>query len=340
MQGVSRVATILGWDQLVRDLGGDPNEVAEQTNWDITDLPDPDGTLPTRTVANVLSRSAEVTGYPHFGLLFAKRRDFKTYFGLLGQILFASETMGDAFKNVFERMGLHAQGVNFQLNSDGNVSNVIWQMDGFLERGSVQLTQLAMGDFWRVARLLSAGRWRPTMVSFRFAEPEDTLPYKRFFEVPVLFGADENTVVFHSEDLKIPLPRHDDYLLNILKRYAETQQSSRRRTLVDEVKDLVRKNIQNHKTDIEQVARFFPFEQRTLQRKLNELNTSYRQLLQEVRIETAQDRLLNSNVSIARVSDALEYSDQGSFSKAFKKQTGLTPSVWRRQAREKESKAG
>lgn len=333
MLGVTRAATLLGWDKLVSDLGADPNIVYEQTGLVLPDLTDPDEKIPSRTVANVLSVAAEVAACPHFSLMLAKRRDLNTYFGLLGQIVKVSATVGDAFSVGFERMNLHSQGVRWELFTEGNVSNATRQIDGILERGSVQTTQLGMGLFWRLIRLLSDGRWHPTMVSFTFAEPDNTLVYRRFFGVPVLFGADVNTVVFHTEDLKIPLPRHDEYLLNVLKRFAESQQMSRRRNLKDEVKDLVRKNLQHGKTDIEEIARFFPFEQRTLQRKLNDLGTGYRQLLQEVRIEIAQDRLRNSSVSVARVADALEYSDQGSFTKAFKNQTGLTPSTWRKQAR-------
>ncbi len=335
MLKVSRAAVIQGWDKLVIDLGADPAIVYQQTAWDLADMSDPDSTIPTRTAANVLARAAETTGCPHFGLLLAKRRDFNTYLGLLGQILYASATIGDALKEGFKWFDLHAQGTHWELHTQGNVSIVSRHIDGFLEHGSVQTTQLGIGLFWRLIRLLSNGCWHPTLVSFTFAHPKNVLVYKRFFSAPVLFGADQNTIVCHSNDLRIPLPRHDDYLLNVLKRYAETLQMSRRRNLKDEVKDLVRKNLQNGKTDIEQVALFFPFEQRTLQRKLNQLGTNYRQILQEVRMEIAQDRLLNSNASIARVADSLEYGDQGSFTKAFKTQIGLTPSAWRRQARQK-----
>ena len=121
----------------------------------------------------------------------------------------------------------------------------------------MQAVQVSMGIFWRLMRLLSDGAWNPTMVSFAFAEPKNTLVYKRFFNVTVLFGADENNIIFHTEDLRIPLPRHDEYLLKVLRRYAETLQISRRRNLKDEVKDLLRKNLLSGKTGIEHVARFF-----------------------------------------------------------------------------------
>jgi AraC-like DNA-binding protein len=335
MLGVSRVASILGWDKLVSDLGGDPSVIYHQIDWDLSELTDPDATIPTRTAANLLAQSAKLTDCPHFSLLLARQRDLNNYLGLLGQILNASATIGDALKEGVKRYDLHSQGAGWELNTEGNISNVTRQIDGFLELSAVQVTQLSIGMMWRLMRLLSDGRWHPTMVSFRFSRPGNTLVYKRFFDVPVLFGADENTIVFHSQDLLIPLPRQDQYLLNVLKSFADTQRMSRRRTLKDEVKYLVRKNLQNGITDIEHVARFFPFEQRTLQRKLTALGSGYRQLLQEVRMEVAKDRLLNSDVPIARLADSLDYSDQGSFTKAFKSQTGNTPSAWRRQARRK-----
>jgi len=228
---------------------------------------------------------------------------------------------------------LHSQTNHWGLSIEDEVAIISCRPNEFLETGAVQATQIAMGAFWRMMRLLSDGAWHPTMVSFTFAKPENTLVYQRFFHVPVLFGADENHIIFHTEDLGIPLPRHDQYLLDVLERYAETLKISRQRNLKDEVRGLLRKNLQSGKPGIEEVARFFPFERRTLQRQLTQLGTSFREILHQVRMEIAQDRLLNSDVSIARLADSLGYRDQGSFTKAFKAQLGSAPISWRRQAR-------
>jgi len=334
MSGDTRVATIKDWEKLVSDLGADPALVYEQTGLNPSDFENPDDTLPTHTIANLLAVAAETSDCPHFGLMLAKRRNLNSYFGLLGQIVHASANIGDAIVECIERLSLHSQAFQWELNTKDNLAFATCRPNKFLDTAAVQAIQIAMGVFWRLMRLLSDGKWHPTMVSFSFAEPQTTLVYKRFFNVPVLFGADENNVFFHAEDLRIPLPRHDRYLLEVLERYAETLQLSRRRSLKDEVRDLLRKNLQNGKTGIDQVARFFPFERRTLQRQLTRLGTSFRELLHEVRMEIAQDRLLNSDVSIARLADSLGYRDQGSFTKAFKGQLGLAPLTWRRQAQQ------
>lgn len=334
MTGNTRAATVQGWDKLVIDLGGDPAVVYELSGLLPSDLADSDAVLPSRVIANLLQFAAEETACPHFGLMLAKRRDLRIYLGLLGQIIQASANIGEALQEGFKWMKLHSQANRWELSSEGEVVIITCRPAEFLEAGAVQSVQIAMGAFWRLMRLLSDGAWHPAMVSFTFAQPENTLVYRRFFNVPVLFGADDNHIVFHAEDLRIPLPRHDQYLLEVLERYAETLKISRQRNLKDEVRDLLRKNLQSGKTGIEQVTRFFPFERRTLQRQLTQLGTSFREILHEVRMEIAQDRLLNSDVSIARLADSLGYTDQGSFTKAFKAQLGFAPVSWRRQARQ------
>ena len=334
MSGNTRVATILGWDKLVTDLGADPAIIYEQSGLKPLDLQDPDDVLPSRVIAKLLDLAATHTKCPHFGLMLAKRRDLRVYLGLLGQIIQASANIGEALQESFKWIHLHTQANRWGLSTENGVVIITCRPDEYIEYGSVQGIQVAMGAFWRMMRLLSDGAWHPTMVSFTFAKPENTLVYQRFFNVPVLFGGDDNFVVFHAEDLQITLPRHDQYLLEVLGRYAETIQVSRRRSLKEEVRDLIRKNLQTGKADIQQVVRFFPFEQRTLQRQLTQLDTSFSELLNEVRMEIAQDRLLNSDASIARLADSLGYRDQGSFTKTFKSQLGLAPMAWRRQARQ------
>lgn len=54
------------------------------------------------------------------------------------------------------------------------------------------------------------------------------------------------------------------------------------------------------------------------------------QYLAKWRMQTATD-LLCDNVNIASIADEVGYSSEASFSRAFKKITGVPPSHWRRQ---------
>ena len=60
-------------------------------------------------------------------------------------------------------------------------------------------------------------------------------------------------------------------------------------------------------------------------------NTSYQQLLDAVRLSVAKHHLADSEISVTRLSELLDYSEQSVFSRDFKKATGLSPYQWRSQ---------
>ncbi len=69
--------------------------------------------------------------------------------------------------------------------------------------------------------------------------------------------------------------------------------------------------------------------ERTLNRHLAAAGTSFRLELERIRYELAQQLLANSTMQAAQIADALDYADTTSFSRAFKRWSGVTPSQWR-----------
>lgn len=69
---------------------------------------------------------------------------------------------------------------------------------------------------------------------------------------------------------------------------------------------------------------------RSLHRFLAANGTSYRKLLDEVRVEWATTRLLNSSVSIKELAFDLGYAGANNFVRAFRRMVGTTPTAYRR----------
>lgn len=69
---------------------------------------------------------------------------------------------------------------------------------------------------------------------------------------------------------------------------------------------------------------------RTLQRQLKQHDTSYKDLLEEVRSDIARRYLRESSGSLTALADMLCYSDLSTLSTAFRQQHGVSPREWRR----------
>lgn len=81
---------------------------------------------------------------------------------------------------------------------------------------------------------------------------------------------------------------------------------------------------------IEQIASDLNLTKRTLQLRLQSQNTNFAQLRDDLRFHYAIKYLIDDNLSVDLVSRALDFSDRTSFTNAFKRWTGLSPSTFRK----------
>lgn len=81
---------------------------------------------------------------------------------------------------------------------------------------------------------------------------------------------------------------------------------------------------------IESIASDMRLTKRTLQRRMQNQNTSFAMLRDDVRFHHAITFLVDKNMRVDQVSVALDFSDRTSFTNAFKRWTGLSPSAFKK----------
>jgi AraC-like DNA-binding protein len=81
---------------------------------------------------------------------------------------------------------------------------------------------------------------------------------------------------------------------------------------------------------IDRIAEDIGLSKRTLQRRLQQQNANFAQLRDDVRFNYSIKYLIDDHMSVDLVSKALDFSDRTSFTNAFKRWTGLSPSVFRK----------
>ena len=65
---------------------------------------------------------------------------------------------------------------------------------------------------------------------------------------------------------------------------------------------------------------------RTMQRRLHEEGTTFREVVAEVRLAVAKQAIAAGDAPVHVVADRLGFSDAAAFRRAFKRSTGMTPS--------------
>lgn len=199
------------------------------------------------------------------------------------------------------------------------------------ESGSKQIQQHAIASIRQLLHAITDQQWCPTLINFTFKRPIDIAPFRSLFGLPITFNSDFCGIIFHSSDLSIKLSKHNAGLHDTLVRYAIEVTERKPLSFTEQVRILIRKNLEIQKVGTGTITQFLPFERRTMQRKLKQDGSSYRELLSEVRVEMAKDCLSHSDIPITRLAERLQYSGLASMTRAFKTQTSLTPKAWRQQ---------
>lgn len=154
--------------------------------------------------------------------------------------------------------------------------------------------------------------------------------YQKAFQCEVEFNSSSSRIEFSSALLDTPLPNRDSIVAEQLQQQCQMLLSklSRQSCLVDDVRQLLVSR-PGYFPDIELVAEKLRLSVRTLRRRLDEENTSFQEVLDEVRYGLAKEYLLESQLPLQEIATLLGYGDPGNFTHAFKRWAGQAPRDFR-----------
>lgn len=163
-------------------------------------------------------------------------------------------------------------------------------------------------------------------VNFAHPPPRHHAAYAAMFPGPVLFNAAATGIVFPADYLTLT-PRRDEAALRSMLHRAlplTVLQYRRDRLVVQRVREL----LPTHRT-AEALASRLHRSVRTLHRQLAHEGIALQQLKDEVRRDQAIEALTRSSRSIKQIAHDAGFDNQKSFSRAFRRWTGTTPTALR-----------
>jgi AraC-like DNA-binding protein len=157
-----------------------------------------------------------------------------------------------------------------------------------------------------------------------------------YYGCAVRFRAGRNALVLDAQDLDRPFPGHNPELLEMLSPALATAlaESKAQDSMRQQVKGALKRILASGRPEMSAVARELGMSERTLQRRITEEGTSFRQLLLEARQEIVRQLLAEPSIDLSEIAYLVGYEDVNSFFRAFRSWEGTTPARWReRQAR-------
>jgi AraC-like DNA-binding protein len=170
----------------------------------------------------------------------------------------------------------------------------------------------------------------PLEVQLSRMEPLDTEVIDDFFRCHVVYGASENILIFNSTDLIRRLDGANSAVAaamdEVIIRYLADLNDN---DVVNRVRKAVAEKLIHGEPGKQELADELNMSPRTLQRRLEEENTSVKEIIDETRHQLSLNFLDQSHYSIKEVAYALGFSDPSNFARAFKRWTGKTPRQYR-----------
>lgn len=330
-QGAVRVAPLLKLPGLLREFGVHPGTLLRKCGLTESAVSDPDRTMSLEAVGHLLGTCARETGCSHFGLLLGQRSDASA-FGALGFFIRNAPDVGTALKDLVMHLDLHDRGATSFLQVSEQTTVLGYELCQPDIDGSDQINDGALAVAWNMMRTLCGSEWLPIQVQFRHAPRQETAAWQSFFQAPLRFNAEHCALLFGTSfltqkvHLADPLLRHY-FAQRILEMRRFSDQS-----LPEKVRQALLLLIGSKRCTLEQLANQFSMHPRTLNRRLKDAGTSFRELHHRARHETARSLLRDSGSSVEAIATFLGYSGASAFNRAFATWEGVPPATWRRSA--------
>jgi AraC-like DNA-binding protein len=177
-----------------------------------------------------------------------------------------------------------------------------------------------------------AGDVSPRRVWFAHARPPELRMLQDFFGTnDMSFGCEESGFALARIDLDRAMRLADRHALEALAPLVDAELAARPpvASFAARVEDLLASSLPGG-TDVADVARAMHMSARTLQRRLEQENTRFSEVLDRARLGVARRLLANPESTLTDVAFRLGFADLATFSRAFKRWTGQPPGQWRR----------
>jgi AraC-like DNA-binding protein len=329
MANLLRATNLRGYAELVRSLGGDPDDLLRRHRIAAGAVDQEDAFVPFAAVAALLEDSAQSLDCPDFALRLSTWQGLDIL-GPVAVIARNSATVRDAFASIARFLFVHSPALHLHEVEDGTRGLVYhFEVDEPRAPALAQAYELSLANGIRILRLLGGQDSRPRRVAFKHPRLGPPEAYDAAFGAPVAFEESWCGLEVDPDLAARPLSGADAATREVATRYLEAQFGAQHDPFATRVAELVHRLLPTGHADAVAVAEQLRLHPRTLQRRLAAEGVTFASLLDRERRAQAARLLTQPDLQLGQVAGLLGYSEQSSFNRAFRRWYGVPPGHYR-----------
>lgn len=336
-QGFFLASILLDVLETLRVRGISADAIGQALGLDLDSLlADPNGWVPIRVLETVLRQALLLFPDPLMGL-HASQSESDAAFGVLGYLNQTCATLQEVFtaKTRYER--LVSDMGRTTLRQEPGVVLCCWDCNACDPVFVRHATEFLLGQWMRhIHSVREQKEGLLLRVHFRHSAPDDAQllkEYESIFGCPVHFNQPESALVVPAPVMTLRLRNPNPSLQQTLERHAHLLLSERDSapSLISQIRSRLRVLLMEGNSSRDHLAEELGISSRHLHRQLQKAGSSYRELVDDIRIELAKTLLQDSSLTVDAIARRLNFKEGPSFSRWFREMTKQTPGEYRRQ---------
>lgn len=332
-----RSVSLVGFKETVEQFGGDVKSLLEEVGLSQDVLTNVDSFYEYNKGVALAEVAANRLGVPNFGLHWAL--NVPDHFSNCGPALYLSLIEKSArtwTESMIKYRFSHTNGDEFSLieKEDEDFSTFRFQLTSGLFVGR-QYCEFVAALFVRLGAKVIGPQSAPFVGRFQHSKPEDLTLHHQIFGDILEFDAEFNECCVQRSMFDTKLPEKIGFIKPIINLYMQFRlkhMPEYTATVSETCELLIKCMIGTRACNIDNVSESLGVNRKKLQRLLEEEDTNFSVIYEDVREEIAKRMLIQSSAPISNIAGLLDYSSTPPFTLAFRRWTGQSPLEYRKRS--------
>ena len=289
----------------------------------------PSGYLSLESTVEIWKAAQHLSGDGDFGLHMGEQVR-PHYFNIVAYSVMNCGTLGEALADFERYQRLISEAAHLAFESEPGFARIVYTpLEGttVFSRHQIEAVITIIAGFtqWLVGEAIHLQE-----ITFTHPTPVSISEHERIFGCPILFSQNANSMLIESSWMNRPLPGADPNIRKIHQAEAE-----QRLLELDDSPITLRvfrcfESSQRFSWTREEMAKEMALSTRTLQRYLQQAQTSFKELFDTYQHQHALRLLAQPELTLQEITEKLGFSEPSTFYRAFNRWEGITPGEYRK----------